>query len=181
MLETARLLLRHYTPDDAPQLARHAGRFEIADTTANIPHPYSEADASAWIATRGEAWARREQLALAVTLREQPHELLGTVGLRFDMANHSASLGYWIRVESWGHGYVTEAARALMDFGFHACGLHRIEARYVTRNPASGRVMAKLGMTPEGVLRGAAYKWERFEDLACCAVLRTEWLAANRR
>ena len=92
------------------------------------------------------------------------------------MPEHArAELGYWVGVPYWNRGVATEAARALVAFGFGALGLHRVQARHLTRNPASGRVMQKLGMRLEGVHREAVRKWDRFEDLAMYAVLAREW------
>ena len=76
---------------------------------------------------------------------------------------------------AWGRGYATEAAAALCDYAFGALEVHRIAAQHLLRNPASGRVMQKLGMRREGVLRGAVRKWGRFEDIALYAALAPEW------
>jgi hypothetical protein len=82
-------------------------------------------------------------------------------------------------VPHWGHGYATEAARTVVALGF-SLGLHRIEAWHPTRNPASGAVMTKLGMTREGVPRAAAKKWGRFEDVAMYGVLAGEFVQGGR-
>jgi RimJ/RimL family protein N-acetyltransferase len=79
-------------------------------------------------------------------------------------------------VPYWNRGYCTEASRAVIELGFTQLGLHRIQARHLTRNPASGRVMQKLGMQPEGVNRDAILKNDRFEDLATYAILADEWM-----
>jgi len=90
-----------------------------------------------------------------------------------------AELGYWIAVHNWNRGYATEASKRLIDFAFEVLGLHRIEARHFLRNPASGKVMKKLGMTPEGIERDWAFKWDRFETLAVYSILEPEWRAAR--
>ena len=97
--------------------------------------------------------------------------LIGTVGLALVMEDRRAELGYWIGVPWWNRGFATEAARAVVDFGFGSLGLHRIMARHLARNPSSGRVMEKLGMTKEGMLRHHVLKWGEFEDLVVYAVL----------
>jgi RimJ/RimL family protein N-acetyltransferase len=94
-------------------------------------------------------------------------------------AHARAELGYWIGVPFWNRGYCTEATRALVDLGFRSLGLHRIQARHLTRNPASGRVMLTLGMRMEGINRDAMRKHGRFEDLAVYAILADEWVAAR--
>jgi RimJ/RimL family protein N-acetyltransferase len=99
----------------------------------------------------------------------------GTAGLVIDAPSAAAELGYWIGVPYCGQGYATEASRALLEFGFRALALHRIPARHLARNTASGRLMQKLGMKFEGVHRHSARKWGVFEDVAIHAMLATEW------
>ena len=178
-LETARLRLRAFVATDAPAVQRLAGDRRVADTTLTIPHPYPDGAAEAWIATHAPAWAAGTQLTYAVTARADG-ALLGAVGLALEPEHASAELGYWIAVPEWGKGYATEAAAALCGHAFTTLGIHRIQARHLLRNPASGRVMQKLGMRPEGVMRGALRKWDRFEDVALYAVLAPEWPAAAR-
>ena len=103
---------------------------------------------------------------------------MGAVGLTLTPAHASAELGYWIASAAWGQGYATEAAAALCDYAFRVLGVHRIQARHFLHNPASWRVMQKLGMQREGVLRGAVRKEGRFEDLVLYAVLAEDWRAA---
>ena len=169
-LSTARLVLRPFALADAPEVQRLAGVREIAATTLKMPHPYPDGVAEAWISTHGSAWAERRTLTLAVTLGGDG-TLIGTVGLTLVMEDRRAELGYWIGVPWWNRGFATEASRAVVDFGFGCLGLHRIMARHLARNPSSGRVMEKLGMTKEGVLRHHVLKWGEFEDLVVYAVL----------
>lgn len=181
VLTTARLVLRPFAAADAPAVQALAGDRAVADTTLHIPHPYPDGAAAAWIATHAAAWAEGTALTYAVTravthaVAGEAGALVGAVGLQITPGQAAAELGYWIAVPAWGRGYATEAAAALCGHAFAALGLHRVEARHLLRNPASGRVMQKLGMRPEGVLRGAARKWGRFEDLALYAVLAPEW------
>jgi len=88
----------------------------------------------------------RGKIQLAVTLRSTG-ELIGNVGLRQSIpAAHEAEIGYELSPASWGCGYATEAARAMLAFGFSARGLHRIHAYCIAENVASVRVLEKLGM-----------------------------------
>jgi [ribosomal protein S5]-alanine N-acetyltransferase len=102
-------------------------------------------------------------------------ELVGAVGIRFTPANNRAELGYWIGKPYWGRGYCSEAARAVLAYGFDERGLNRIYAHHMTRNPASGRVMQKAGMQREGILRRHFLKWGVFEDVEIYGILREEW------
>ena len=173
-LRTPRLQLRAFTLADAPAVQRLAGDEAIASTTLNIPHPYPDGVAEAWIATHAAAFERLESLSLAVVL-VATGELVGATGLvGINKAHSRAEIGYWTGKPYWGNGYCTEAAGALIDYAFRTLELNRIYAYHLTRNPASGRVMQKLGMTHEGRLRQHALKWDAFEDLEVYGLLREE-------
>jgi ribosomal-protein-alanine N-acetyltransferase len=151
VLDTPRLRLRPFCPADAESVVRLAGHREIAATTLTIPHPYSQQDAQTWIgahaaeAEAGRAWT------FAITLRSG--ELVGAIGLHVVPAHRRAEVGYWIGVDRWGQGFASEALRAMLDFGFSTLGLNRIEAHVFPGNPASRRVLEKLGFRFEGLLR----------------------------
>ena len=174
VLETDRLVLRPYRLADAADLQRLAGDRRIAATTATIPHPYPDGEAEAFIGAHAARWRDGTHLTCAVTARGVD-TLVGAVGLVFAAEHARAELGYWIAVPAWGRGYATEASEALCDYGFTTLGLHRIEARHVAGNPASGAVMRKLGMQQEGVLRRHKAKWDTLHDLVVCGVLAEEW------
>jgi [ribosomal protein S5]-alanine N-acetyltransferase len=180
-LQTERLVLRPLTPQDAPTLSGLAGKREIADTTISIPHPYSEEQARQWITETADLFVKGKSAVFGMEL-EREATLAGTVGLREIDAEHSqAELGFWVAVEYWKQGYATEAARAVVGFGFEQLGLNRIYAHHMVRNPASGRVLVKLGMKPEGVLHQRVRKWGVFEDVVLMALLREEWVNALKR
>jgi RimJ/RimL family protein N-acetyltransferase len=152
-----------------------AGAREIADTTSTIPHPYPDGAAEQWIATHGENFESGKSVNLAITLAEAG-ELVGAISLMSINRDHArAELGYWIGVPYWNQGYCTEAGAAVAAYGFGELGLNRITAHYFARNPASGRVLEKIGMTREGVLRQHLRRWGRFEDCVACAILRSEF------
>jgi ribosomal-protein-alanine N-acetyltransferase len=172
-IRTARLELRPFLPDDASRVMELAGTREIADTTLNIPHPYPEGAAEAWIATHQQAWEVGSGVTFGI-VELSANAVIGAVGLTIKPEHVNGELGYWVGVPYWNSGYCTEAARAILDFAFDTLGLHRVQARHLTRNPASGRVMQKLGMRLEGIHRESVRKWDRFEDLALYAVLSSE-------
>ena len=173
-LTTERLVLRSLVPADAPAVHRLAGDRRVADTTVNIPHPYEPGMAEAWIAGHEDEYARGAGVTFAITDRKTG-ALLGAVHLRLQPRFRRAEMGYWIGVPYWNRGYATEAARAVLRFGFETVGLHRIFATHFTRNPASGRVMAKISMQREGVWREHLMRWDRFEDAVVYGILREEW------
>ncbi|MEJ7812744.1 MAG: GNAT family N-acetyltransferase [Gemmatimonadaceae bacterium] len=177
-LHTSRLVLRPFVADDAPAVQRLAGDRDIASTTLNIPHPYEDGMAEAWIATHEDAFARSEGLTLAVTSRDDG-ALIGAVGIAINLRSSRAELGYWIGKPYWGRGYCTEAAAALVAYAFDVLDLNRVHATHLTWNPASGRVMRKIGMTYEGRLREHERKWGVFEDIEKYGILRREYQAAG--
>jgi RimJ/RimL family protein N-acetyltransferase len=169
-LQTERLTLRAYALSDIPALVPLAGTREVAATTLRIPHPYSESDARDFMLTTQEGHLRGTGLHLAIVLRENG-SLLGGVGLRIESEHGRAELGYWIGLPYWRNGYATEAARAVVNYGFAALGLHRIFACHFANNPASARVLRKIGMRHEGSLRGHMVKWGEFLDLEMYGML----------
>jgi [ribosomal protein S5]-alanine N-acetyltransferase len=172
--ETPRLLLRPFRVADADDVQRLAGDRAIADTTLNIPHPYEDGLAEKWIRSHRD-WFERGQQAVFAVVRQTPATLIGAAGLLICPEDQRAELGYWVGKPYWGQGYATEAARAVAAFGFEQLGLNRIHAAHFARNPASGRVMRKLGMTREGCLRQHVRKWDAFEDLEAYAILKSQW------
>jgi len=171
-LHTERLQLRLPDYRDAANIQRLAGAVEIYRTTERMPHPYPEGAAERWIASLALDYLEDRGLVFGICLPEDG--LVGTVGLRIHRPYRVGTLGYWIGVPYWGKGYVTEAARAMMDFGFGELDLVRIEARHFASNPASGRVMEKLGMHREGVLVSAVEKDGVRQDLVVHGKVRDD-------
>lgn len=170
LLETERLVLRPFDVADAPRVQVLAGDFAIADTTLNVPHPYKDGMAEAWISTHADRYESGKDVTFAITLKGEG-TLIGAIGLALERRFERAELGYWIGVPFWRQGYCTEAGRVVVDFGFSVLGLHKICAHHLTRNPASGRVMQKIGMTREGTFRDHMIKWDLFEDIDAYGVL----------
>jgi ribosomal-protein-alanine N-acetyltransferase len=171
MLTTGRLVLRPFRMGDCDRLGELCGDRRIADTTALIPHPYTVTDAERWLETHPEQFGLGRGVNFAVTERASG-VLAGAVGLRFEPEHGRAELGYWIGVPYWGRGYATEAARAVTRWGLDEAGLHRVFAYHFARNPASGRVLEKIGLVREGVQRGHVRKWGRYEDCVLYGVTK---------
>jgi [ribosomal protein S5]-alanine N-acetyltransferase len=193
-LYTPRLCLRAFTPADAPRVQELAGNPLVANRTLNVPHPYSDGAAEKWIMTHefnakaGRSWE------LAVTLagtrtpgREQDvtdtGHVVGTmsVTLRKDREEHCGELGYWIGVQYWNKGFATEAAHALLGFAFGKQGCERITARHFASNPASGRVMQKLGMTLEPSLCGVQQKNGELLEVIGYGISHEEWMLRSQK
>lgn len=173
-LRTERLELRPLQMADAPRIRELAGTREVAAMTLTIPHPYEDGMAEAWIMEISETSGKGERVVFAVTT--EPDGLIGTAGLDLEPAHRRAELGYWIGVPYWNRGFATEAARAVTDYGFRELDLHRIYASVFPHNPASGRVLANIGMVREGRFREHLLKWGVQEDVEYYAVLASEWM-----
>jgi RimJ/RimL family protein N-acetyltransferase len=174
-LTTPRLLLRPFTLSDAAAVQTLAGNPAIAEMTLNIPHPYPDGAAAEWISTHTDNWQQGRSVTYAITLRDDD-TLIGCISLGLHPRQEMAEMGYWLGQPYWNEGYGTEAAAALLEFGFNQLNLNRIYAYHLPRNPASGRIMQKIGMTYEGLLRQAAKKDDTFEDLILYAILREDFL-----
>lgn len=172
-ITTTRLRLRPFAMSDAADLQRLAGDPEVSATALDVPHPFDDGMAEAWIATHAGQFAERRLAAFAIAERATG-ELYGTVGLTAEPEHGRASLGYWIGKPFWGRGFATEAAAAAIAFGFDRWGIRRIHADHLCSNPASGAVLRKLGMRAEGVLRQHVLHRGRVEDLALFGILSTE-------
>jgi RimJ/RimL family protein N-acetyltransferase len=142
-LKTARLVLRAPVRGDVANIVALAGDRRVAENTARIPHPYTAADAVAIIAAINRAGGE------TVFAIELDGALIGMCGL--DPLPDGAELGYWLGVPFWGHGYATEAARAVIDYGFGELGHQVLHSGARVSNPASRRVLEKCGFQWTGV------------------------------
>lgn len=177
-LQTERLVLRAFTLKDAPGVQRLVGEWEVARTLLSVPHPYGDSMAEEWISGHRSEFERGESVHFAVVLREQA-ALCGACGLMINSRDNNAELGYWVGVPHWGLGYATEAAREVVRYGFEELRLHRVYAAHFGSNPASGRVLRKIGMGYEGTRREHHRKWSDYEDRVEYGLLASEWRAAN--
>jgi ribosomal-protein-alanine N-acetyltransferase len=173
ILDTDRLVLRPFTLADAATVYELAGERAIAATTLTLPHPYPKGLATEWIRTHANAFAQGTAVNLAIVLKSGP--LCGSIGLGLVPEFQLAELGYWVGKPFWGQGYCTEAARALLAYGFTTLALNRIQATHFVDNPASGRVMEKIGMAYEGCRRQHTRKWGVFKDIKLYGILRSDW------
>lgn len=150
-----------------------AGAWEVADGTLAIPHPYEDGMAEEWIT--GQQGEREADEALVLAVIHPEEGLVGTVGLSPVPEHERAEMGYWIGTPYWGRGFATEAVRIVLTWAFQECGLRRVEAFCYPGNPASARVLEKVGMTLEGRLRARVLRWNEPRDLLAYGVLADEW------
>ncbi len=153
-LETARLVLSAPTDDDVDAITAACQDPEITRWTT-VPSPYSRADGEDFVRRVDEWWADRAEAVWAIRVGD---DLVGMIGLHDITTHHTgdqAEIGFWVTAEGRGHGYVVEAARAVIDWGFRELGLVRISWRAVAGNVPSARTARALGFRYEGAQRQA--------------------------
>lgn len=103
-------------------------------------------------------------------------KVVGTCGFDWwSVRDACAGIGYMLARPYWGRGYTTEAVREVVGFGFRAMALNRVEAPVLPENAASWRVLEKVGMRREGVMRQRLFLKDAFRDVALYSMLRAEW------
>lgn len=140
---TERLTLRPGWAEDAPQLVRALGHESVVRNTSRVPWPYALGDADAFLRT---PQAPHTPSLLVFAHEPRRVRLIGGAGL-YARDEATPELGYWITPDAQGHGYATEAARAVLDIA-DALRIDTLFARHFADNPASGRVLRKLGFVP---------------------------------
>jgi len=143
---TDRLLLRPGWAEDAPELARAIADEQIVRNLATAPWPYALKDAEAFLASP------RDPVMPSFLITERTAgapRIVGSCGLG-RRPSGAVEMGYWIARPYWGQGFATEAAHALIDIA-RTLKLPRLEASHFIDNPASGRVLEKLGFVPTGL------------------------------
>ena len=163
---TDRLLLRPGWVEDAPQLHAAIAVEAVAMKLAQLPWPYTTEDAAAWLGRdRGES-----ECDCVILLRTPgAPTLIGGVGIGLRDGAHE--LGYWIAPEHWGRGYATEAAKAVVAMARDSLKLERLTSGHFTDNPASGRVLAKLGFDVTG--EESRHCLARGHDVPCVTMTKT--------
>lgn len=173
-LTTERLILRRFTAEDASAMFENwANDPEVTRYMRWKPHESIETT-QALLADWVDYYEDPEYYHWSITLREGG-ELVGSIALlELREQDESAEVGYCVGRAYWGNGYVTEALRAVLRHGLREVGLNRIEACHAQKNPASGRVMQKAGMTHEGTARQKYRANEGFQDCELYGILRED-------
>ncbi len=175
---TERLVLRRFTHDDIADVLGFVSQPSVAKVTSERI-PATEEGVRRYIDLQNsyQPFEKDQVFELAVE-RKEDGKVIGLLGLI--CGDHGqGEMGWVLGVEYRGQGYATEAASALMDYGFHSLGLHRIHADTGTDNPASWRMMERLGMRREGLLRGAVYEEGKWVDRYVYGILTDEWRDAG--
>ncbi|KAA3636751.1 MAG: N-acetyltransferase [Bacteroidetes bacterium] len=150
-LYTPRLILRKMDIDDVPSLVKYANNPKISDNIVNIPYPYREPDAAFRMSFIVQGFKNKNRYVFSIESKERK-ELIGEISLHFlDRHNNHLQLAYWIGEPFWGQGLVTEAAQAVIKFGFEQLGADLIYADCSRENIGSQKVLLKNGMQQQPV------------------------------
>jgi ribosomal-protein-alanine N-acetyltransferase len=175
VLETAHLILRQLTPEDSEAVFRIRSDYEV--TRHNIGPAYQTLQqATELIEAINGGFQDEMEIRWGITLRSSRDGVIGMCGYNYwSRHDHRASVGYDLARAYWGQGIMSEALRAVIDFGFTQMALNRVEADADVRNIASHRVLEKLGFRREGMLREQFYDGDGFYDLLLFSLLRREF------
>ena len=176
-LETKRLILRDFVKEDWQRVLEYQSDplyLRYNQWTERTPEAVQEF--VGWFLAHQQQ-EPRIKFQLAVLLKSN-NQLIGNCGVRMaEVGSTEADIGYELNPKHWNHGYATEAARAIVDFGFSHFGVHRIWADCIAENVGSAHVLEKLGMKREGRLRENKYFKGRWWDTLIYAILANEWQA----
>jgi ribosomal-protein-alanine N-acetyltransferase len=172
-LYTERLILRKLTLDDAKDLFEFASDPEVAKYVSWEPHRSIE-DSINLIKFTHERYEKREGIIWGIVYREN-NKVIGTCDISPAIKHFRAEIAYAISRDYWGKGLMTEAVKEAIKFGFEKMNLNRIQAMCIPENIGSYRVMEKVGMKYEGLIREYLYIKGKFQDLKLYSILRIEY------
>jgi ribosomal-protein-alanine N-acetyltransferase len=174
-LDTPRLRLRKLRLSDASDMFEYARDHDVSKYTLWEPHSSID-ETNRIIEGFIKSYQKGEIENWAIEYRENA-KLIGTCGYFFWIPEYArAEIQYALSKDYWGKGLMTEALHAILDFGFNKMELNRIEAKCMVENAASEKVMQRLGMKYEGILREYVFAKSRFYDLKSYAILKKEWM-----
>ena len=173
-LMTPRLRLRRLTMRDAQDIFRYSRDPEVARHVLWDAHR-SIGDSRAYLRYMLRRYRGHEPASWGLEHLDSGR-IIGTIGVMWIQEdNNAAEVGYSLARDFWGRGYMTEALRAVLQYGFDGLNLNRIEAQHETTNPASGAVMRKCHMQHEGTLRSRLFNKGRYVDVELYAILRRDY------
>ncbi|MCC3423422.1 MAG: GNAT family N-acetyltransferase [Microcoleus sp. PH2017_01_SCD_O_A] len=174
IIETERLLLRKITLNDASDMFEYASNPEVSEYTMWSTHTSIE-DTKYFLKSLTKMYKRKELVDWGIVHKAEK-KFIGTCGyVEWSMTHSRAEIGYALSARYWREGYMSEAVNAIIEFGFREMLLNRIVGRCEVNNIASARVMEKVGMQLEGILRQQLFVKGRYWDLKIYSILREEF------
>ncbi len=174
-IDGAQISLRSFRPVDRPYIQEYLGDGKVSRYLPKVPHPYSEADARAWLnVARREA---RKDLGYHFAIQHRQHQhLIGGIGLRsINRTDRNAEVGYWLARPYWRTGCSSEALRMILRFAFSDQKLHRVYAVVLSSNVASVGLLETVGFVRESVMREACRMNRRWQDVYAYGILDREF------
>ncbi|WP_166279425.1 GNAT family N-acetyltransferase [Saccharibacillus alkalitolerans] len=170
-IQTERLILRDAVPEDWAAIHEYASDPQVV--RHSIWGPNTEEQTKEYVAQLIEMQREMPRMSFElVDALKETGELIGGCGIH--AAGFNAEIGYTFNPRFWGSGYASEAAFALLRFGFEELGVHRIYATCRPDNEASAKVMQRIGMKREGRMREHLYFKGAFHDSELYSILRHE-------
>jgi len=174
-LECDRIILRRMLKSDAEDMFEYASNPAVTKYLTWDIHPNKRFSAN-YLGYLQNKYRTGEFFDWAIVTRDKG-KMIGTCGFtRFNYSSYSAEIGYVLNPRYWGRGVAAEAARRVIRFGFDTLELHRIEAKFMSNNIQSLRVMEKLGMRLEGYARESLMVRNEFVTVGTCSILRDEYM-----
>ena len=173
-IETERLLLRKITLNDASDMFEYASNPEVSEYTMWSTHVSIE-DTKYFLKSLTKMYKKRELVDWGIVHKAEK-KFIGTCGfVEWSMTHSRAEIGYALSARYWSEGYMSEAVNAIIEFGFREMLLNRVMGRCEVHNIASARVMEKVGMQLEGILRQQLFVKGKYWDLKIYSILREEF------
>lgn len=176
LIYTPRTKLRPFEFDDVDDVFAYASDPAWSRYLLFVPQPYTRETARQFIA----AQVLQDRVTHPSWAIEYESKVIGGINVRFHFDHRIAEMGYSLARSHWGQGFVTEVAQSVVDQAFLTYPqLHKVRAMADARNIGSLRVMEKVGMKREGVLRQDRYIQNGFMDEVWYGLLRIEWEAGR--
>lgn len=173
-LETERLRLRKLTPDDAADVFDYAADSQVTKYLMWSPHRSID-DSLEFINAAIERYRKRRPAPWAMVLKSEK-KVIGTCDFISWRPDHGRSeIGYALARKYWSRGLMTEGVREIIAYGFRQKGINRIQALCEIPNIGSARVLEKVGMTYEGILREYMIQHGAYRDMKMYAILKKDW------
>jgi RimJ/RimL family protein N-acetyltransferase len=174
VVRTPRLEMRQLQEHDSVALAQIADDKVISENTAAVPYPYELKHARSFIADSQKHRQLKQRYSNGI-FRLADQQLIGVIALGLRNAGYSAQISYWLGAEYRRQGYMAEAVKGIMKYGFNDLGLARIETACFASNTASFKVLEACGFVYEGCQRRAFKKGDVVHDLFFLGALSDEF------
>ncbi len=175
-IETERILLRKMSLNDAKDMFEYAQDSQVSKYITWYAH-HSIQDSKLFLQDTINNYQNNQVSSWGIVHKAE-QKFIGTAGfIDWNIEQARAEIGYTLSGKYWGKGYMTEVVNAIIYFGFTTMMLNRIEARCVIENIASARVMEKVGMKYEGILRQCMFIKGKYRDLKIYSILKDEFSA----